>query len=1220
MSNVKVAVRCRPFNKREIKLETDCVINMKGSQTFLLDPKSKHERPFNFDHSFWTFNKKDPNYTDQTAVFDALGPDIMENVFEGFNACVFAYGQTGSGKTYTMMGTQDEPGIIPRICTGLYDRINDNKDPNISFKVEVSYMEIYNEKVADLLAIRGAGKKELKVREHKVMGPYVEGLARLAVAKYDAIKTLMDEGGKHRHVAKTKMNDTSSRSHAVFTVFFTQAMYDPATKQTGERVSRINLVDLAGSERNKKTGTKGAALKEGANINKSLTTLGLVISALAERSKKGKQKNEHIPFRDSTLTWLLKDNLGGNAKTVMVATLSPAADNYDETLSTLRYADRAKAIVNHAIVNEDPNQRLIRELREELERLRTSVGGAGGAGGADPAALAAMQAQMAETEALMATMNQSWEEKLAASERHLEEHRKMLEEHGASVRGDKGGLRLQSSLPHLVSIGDEFHIDIAIYTLQEGYTRIGSYNGDPSTLQGDPDDEFYDEPPKQDIILTGKGIQDEHCLIQFKVDQNKETGSLREVVTLFPIADAISINQNPRNPDGWLAITDLIEEDDDDGGKMVGVELHHANSIMFGTRKHTFRFNHPVEAQRMLEERAAAGGDADSDDDMGPGSPASELALPGSKLKEMEAKLEEEKRQQLAAERERMAAEREAEKAAEDKARRERDELMERKAAAAEATIAAKKAEADRVIKESQAMLAEALAAKEAAEAERQRFAERERVLAAQKQAETEKLMEQMRLEAQKMEDQKALALAKVEAEMQAMLVEHEAQSEAVKESESSEMNAIMAAKMAEFEAKLAAQKSQMEARQRKQDAEYKQRLASAKDEQSELAAELARARAAGEAAATAASIDEDEAEELRAKEAAKLEAQKNKQQAGGAAVPATFVNDPHFSRMGLSTGADLFAKPSAGASGGPVRRGSRMEPFNPSVTSNGLPPKIPPFAGNPFAPKTDMTAFAGANPFAPVQAGAPASNPFGAQAATAFGGSGFGSGAPIMGAAPGMTGAGGAPGLVGAPGVSTGPTGTIPGAVDPMAGGAMPFATPTSPGQTEAAAAAAGDFFSSIQTGAAPTSPHSTVTSPSNPFAAAASGVASPTSLGAASRSTSRGGGASDDDGFNPDSWKPGAGKGKANAGGYITYKMEEEDDDDDDDESSDDEYENSTKKGETDRERMARVMREKAAEILALQEQHTQSKKNFEAIQERQRTESQSKKKKGLLERFRR
>lgn len=144
-----------------------------------------------------------------------------------------------------------------------------------------------------------------------------------------------------RHVAKTKMNDTSSRSHAVFTLFFTQAMYDPASKQTGERVSRINLVDLAGSERNKKTGTSGAALKEGANINKSLTTLGLVISALAERSKnagKGKkdQKGDHIPFRDSTLTWLLKDNLGGNAKTVMIATISPAADNYDETLSTLR--------------------------------------------------------------------------------------------------------------------------------------------------------------------------------------------------------------------------------------------------------------------------------------------------------------------------------------------------------------------------------------------------------------------------------------------------------------------------------------------------------------------------------------------------------------------------------------------------------------------------------------------------------------------------------------------------------------------------------------------------------------------------------------------------------------------------------------------------------------------------------------------------------------------
>lgn len=311
---------------------------MKGQQTVISSTSDEGERKFNFDHSFWSTEKSDSHFVDQEVVFKALGEPVLDNAFNGYNACIFAYGQTGSGKTYTMMGTEGEPGVIPRLCGGLYGRINANGDPNISFRVEVSYLEIYNEKVHDLL---GDASRNLRVREHNVLGPYVEGLTKMAVADEKQIGSIMEQGTKARTTASTAMNATSSRSHAVFTVMLTQREHAPGTDHVGEKTSRISLVDLAGSERQAKTGAKGERLKEGANINKSLTTLGRVISALADQSagagKKGKgDKSSFVPYRDSALTWLLKDSLGGNSKTVMVTAISPAADNYDETLSSLR--------------------------------------------------------------------------------------------------------------------------------------------------------------------------------------------------------------------------------------------------------------------------------------------------------------------------------------------------------------------------------------------------------------------------------------------------------------------------------------------------------------------------------------------------------------------------------------------------------------------------------------------------------------------------------------------------------------------------------------------------------------------------------------------------------------------------------------------------------------------------------------------------------------------
>ncbi|CAI9560759.1 unnamed protein product, partial [Staurois parvus] len=339
----------------------------------IINPKNPKEpaKSFSFDYSYWSHTTpEDPSFCiPKTASTMTLERKCWKHAFEGYNVCIFAYGQTGAGKSYTMMGKQEETqaGIIPQLCEDLFEKINDNNDDEVSFSVEVSYMEIYCERVRDLLNPKNKGN--LRVREHPLLGPYVEDLSKLAVTSYTDIADLMDAGNKARTVAATNMNETSSRSHAVFTIVFTQKRFDVETNLSTEKVSKISLVDLAGSERADSTGAKGTRLKEGANINKSLTTLGKVISALAEVSKK-KKKTDFIPYRDSVLTWLLRENLGGNSRTAMVAALSPADINYDETLSTLRYADRAKQIKCNAIINEDPNAKLVRELKDEVARLK----------------------------------------------------------------------------------------------------------------------------------------------------------------------------------------------------------------------------------------------------------------------------------------------------------------------------------------------------------------------------------------------------------------------------------------------------------------------------------------------------------------------------------------------------------------------------------------------------------------------------------------------------------------------------------------------------------------------------------------------------------------------------------------------------------------------------------------------------------------------------------
>ncbi|RXM96617.1 StAR-related lipid transfer protein 9 [Acipenser ruthenus] len=332
-------------------------------------------------------------------VFQDLGTSVLSGAVKGYNVCLFAYGQTGSGKTYTMMGTPVSLGLTPRICEALFSRVDDYPEGQNSCRVEVSFLEIYNERVRDLLQ-RPDKKKPftLRVREHPEKGPYVQGLSQHVVSDYKQVVDLLDEGIANRITAATHVHDASSRSHAIFTIQYTQAILE--NNLPSEIVSKINLVDLAGSERADPNYCRDR-ITEGANINKSLVTLGIVISTLAqncqmfsscqsissmgsegEGSSAGSQSSSqsgsgrrhcYIPYRDSALTWLLKESLGGNSHTVMVATISPSSSSYSDTLSTLRYASHARSIVNKPQVNEDASVKLIRELREEIDRLKTML-------------------------------------------------------------------------------------------------------------------------------------------------------------------------------------------------------------------------------------------------------------------------------------------------------------------------------------------------------------------------------------------------------------------------------------------------------------------------------------------------------------------------------------------------------------------------------------------------------------------------------------------------------------------------------------------------------------------------------------------------------------------------------------------------------------------------------------------------------------------------------
>ncbi|XP_028398519.1 kinesin-like protein KIF16B isoform X2 [Dendronephthya gigantea] len=544
----------------ENELNAKCIIKMENNKTTIFGSHGEDEKKdFTFDFSYWSFNSRDRHFATQERVFKDLGIDVLNSAFEGYNACIFAYGQTGAGKSYSMMGCEGAEGLIPRICEGLYSRMGEDNNGKTEFKTEVSYLEIYNEKVRDLLRpAKGKDQYNLKVREHPKEGPYVQDLTKHLVGDYNGIESLMNTGNSHRVTAATNMNDTSSRSHAIFTLVFTQAKFD--TDMPSETVSKIHLVDLAGSERASSTGATGERLKEGANINKSLVTLGTVISALAEQSEKassgggGKdsKKKIFIPYRNSVLTWLLKDSLGGNAKTIMIAAISPADVNYAETLSTLRYANRAKNIVNKPTVNEDANVRLIRELRAEIESLKAMLkkqGTADGIPGIGQAEETRMTERLHENEAKAEELTRNWTSK-------WKESHKIIEERALGFRYEGAGVKMESELPHLVCIDDDIlSTGITMYHLTDGRTYVGK----------------EEAKEKQDIILNGPGIDAEHCILE----------SIEGHVTVHPLSALCFVNGEVLDQQRRLKQGDVL---------LLG-------------KTNTFRYNHPGEAAKLRKKR-----------------------------------------------------------------------------------------------------------------------------------------------------------------------------------------------------------------------------------------------------------------------------------------------------------------------------------------------------------------------------------------------------------------------------------------------------------------------------------------------------------------------------------------------------------------------------------------------------------------------------------------
>ncbi|PIK54089.1 hypothetical protein BSL78_09017 [Apostichopus japonicus] len=541
---------------------------MSKKSTELLDPGNLNSEPkrFAFDYSYWSHDgfkvrndgycePADKNYVDQEKIFSDLGQVLLDNAWLGYNCCLFAYGQTGSGKSYSVFGYGQNKGIVPVACERLFDRIsekraNADKSREEEYQVFVSMLEIYNEQIRDLLNPNSFKLKGgLKVRLHASKGFYVESLKTFPVKSYNDINSRINEGTRNRTIASTNMNATSSRAHTIVTINFVQKGKNDAG-QNMTKTSIINLVDLAGSERVDSTGATGDRLKEGAAINLSLTSLGNVIKSLADvgAGKKGVM----IPYRDSKLTMLLKNALGGNSKTIMIAAISPADINYDETLSTLRYEPKAsRRRLSLMKVHREAYKRTERRECSSMKQLE----GKGGLGetqgevtmqgvpeeGEDEDEVEEMkkelEEQLRQNEEEMNAMKKSWEQRLkevqTAQEEELEKERKKRED--------------MKVTPHFWNLNEDPALTgMIIHFVKPGVTKIGSNKA----------------ASVPDILLNGLNIQPEHGVVSNR----------NNVVSIKPCLPAkILVNGK--------ALTEKME-------------LHHNDRVMYGS-KHLYVFHHP---------------------------------------------------------------------------------------------------------------------------------------------------------------------------------------------------------------------------------------------------------------------------------------------------------------------------------------------------------------------------------------------------------------------------------------------------------------------------------------------------------------------------------------------------------------------------------------------------------------------------------------------------
>ncbi|XP_069773442.1 stAR-related lipid transfer protein 9-like isoform X2 [Narcine bancroftii] len=586
MANVKVAVRVRPLSKREHAEGSSIIVNVDDKiasiRNFKLDPwvespgdSRQRSVEFTFDYCYWSVDSDSANFAPQELVYQDLGTSVLSGAIEGYNVCLFAYGQTGSGKTYTMMGTPAAIGLTPRICQGLFSRVDDYLEKPASCSIEVSFLEIYNERVRDLLKrCEGSKPYTLRVREHPEKGPYVQGLSQHLVSDYKQLVQLLEEGIANRITAATHVHDASSRSHAIFTIHYTQAILE--NNLPSEIVSKINLVDLAGSERADPNYSKDR-ITEGSNINKSLVTLGIVISTLAQNSQissssqsinsvmsegdsgshssasSGNSRRQcYVPYRDSVLTWLLKDSLGGNSKTIMIATISPASTSYTETISTLRYAAHAKNIVNKPHVNEDANVKLIRELREEINRLKTMLRNLSPLSDENDEKDGSLTEMLLQNELKVDQLTKDWTD-------GWKDTKAIMEEYYVDINRGKTGVIVASQLPHLIAVDEDIlSTGVFLYHLREGITKIGR----------------IDAETEQDIVLQGPWVEKEHCIVH----------NVNSIVTLESIGGAQCIVNE----------LDVVHS----------CRLSQGAIIILG-KVHKFRFNHPTEAAKLRQRRTS---------------------------------------------------------------------------------------------------------------------------------------------------------------------------------------------------------------------------------------------------------------------------------------------------------------------------------------------------------------------------------------------------------------------------------------------------------------------------------------------------------------------------------------------------------------------------------------------------------------------------------------